>query len=280
MSAELNQLIRNLPDKDYHAHPAISKSGLAEFQRSPAHYRHWRDNDKPDTDALRLGRAFHTMLLEPDTFDARVYVWAGSERKTKAGKQAYKDAVAAAGTRLMLKKTEHDNLKAIAESISSHVSARVILSGRGDVEATLLWTDEETGVECRARPDWLRSDGVLVDLKTTTDARVHKFQQDAYKYLYHWQAAMYCDGYEAVTGQKAQGFFFVAAEKEAPHGVSVMQADEGFIALGRQQYREALARFAEQQKKNHWPKYEDALLQISLPAWVERKLEHGEVLYV
>lgn len=275
-----NSIITGMPAEQYHAHPAISKSGLSEFQRSPAHYQYWREHDALDSDALRIGSAFHTMLLEPETEALRIHVWEKQPRNTKAGKEAYEAATALAGDRLLLSRQEHGSLKEMAQSIASHVSARVILDGEGDVEASMFWLDAVTGVQCRARADWIRADGLIVDLKTCNDARPFIFERDAFKFLYHWQAAMYVDGYEAATGKKAAGFAFVAVEKEAPYGVSTFIADEQFIELGRLQYREALARFAECNRMNLWPKYEDSLIPLSLPAWVEKRLTYGEHINV
>lgn len=44
-----NEIIRDMPASDYHAHPAISKSGLDHFRKSPAHYKHWLTAPREET---------------------------------------------------------------------------------------------------------------------------------------------------------------------------------------------------------------------------------------
>ena len=62
------QIIDGLSNADYHAHPAISKSGLDKIAKSPAHYKAAREAEHEGSDALVFGSAFHDYILLPDTF--------------------------------------------------------------------------------------------------------------------------------------------------------------------------------------------------------------------
>ena len=62
----------DLSNRDYHAHPAISKSGLDLISRSPAHYR-YRAPKEPSR-AMEIGTAIHTALLEPDRYAAEYVI--------------------------------------------------------------------------------------------------------------------------------------------------------------------------------------------------------------
>ncbi|NBO40554.1 MAG: hypothetical protein EBU92_03265, partial [Betaproteobacteria bacterium] len=60
-------------------------------------------------------------------------------------------------------------------AIANHAGACTLLDGDIAIENSMFWTDQETGIECRARPDIIRPDGLIVDLKTTQDAGASAF---------------------------------------------------------------------------------------------------------
>lgn len=64
----------DIPNDAYHAGPGISKTGLDLFHRSPFHLHAIKSGmfPKPETKSQYIGRAFHTVVLEPDVF-AREY---------------------------------------------------------------------------------------------------------------------------------------------------------------------------------------------------------------
>ena len=260
-----NRIILDMSNEEYHAHPAISNTGLGKIAKSPAHYRWYKENGSADSEAFQFGSAFHTLLLEPSEFSKRVELWSGAPRNTKAGKDDY--AAALASGKLPIKQDDYAAMLDMCKAINAHVSSRVYLSGKGKVEASLFWADEETGVECRCRPDWMRDDGVLVDLKTTKDASPEEYGRSAYNYRYHVQAAFYMMGCKTVTGKDCPAFAFVAVEKDAPHGVTLWIADEAMLEAGRREVRRCLERYAIAQKANRWDCYPDVPLALSLPAW-------------
>lgn len=271
----MNRIIVDMPPEEYHTHPAISKSGLDRVLQSPGHYQYYREHGSENTEALSFGSAFHTLLLEPNLFEERVHIWSGANRTTKAGKAEWAEAQEIAGERDIIKQSDYNDMLEICQAIESHVSARVVLQGKGRAEASLFWTDDETGVECRCRPDWLREDGLLVDLKSAIDASPEGFMKAAFNHGYHLQAAMYMDGFKAVYGKEAAGFAFVVAEKKAPFGIGVYQADLDFVELGRIKYREALEIYANCQKEDKWPMYPDEIIPLHLPAWAQKQLDGG-----
>jgi len=277
----INRLILDMPAEQYHASPAISKSGLDQFRRSPMHYKWSRENQRPDADHFRVGRAFHTLILEPEK--AAEYVAIAPERwptKAECGRtieEQKAEWTALQGERAIIKPHEFDTLKAMSQAIVQHPAARMVLEGKGKIEASLFWTDPETGVECRCRPDWMRDDGLLVDLKSARDASPDWFTKDAWNHHYHLQAAMYCEGFKQVTGKDAAGFVFIAVDKDAPHGVSVRHSMPEFLAAGLHEYRRLMAEFSECQKADKWPGYPDTIEPLSPPEWVMKRLEQQGV---
>ena len=86
---------------------------------------------------------------------------------------------------------------------------------------TVYYADARAEVLCKCRPDYVKaiSGGyVIVDLKTTLDARERPFQGRAYWDLgYHLSAAHYVTGLTEIRGTPPQAFIFVAVEKEPPY---------------------------------------------------------------
>ena len=155
-----------------------------------------------------------------------------------------------------------------AASVMAHPTASKLFA-KGKSEVSLFWVDEETGHPCKARVDFLNASGYIVDLKTTRDASPEGFGKSMFNFGYHRQEAFYSDGYEACFNHPAKAFLFVAVETEAPYAVAVYQLDSEGVDLGRTQYRGYLNLFAECSKKDHWPAYDGAVQQVSLPAWAK-----------
>lgn len=154
----------------------------------------------------------------------------------------------------------------MAASVKRHPTAKKLLA-KGTAEVTVLWEDAETGLQCKAKIDWVSHLNYLVDLKSTDDARLEEFNRSMTKYGYHRQNAMYVDGYEAVTGSKAKQFIFIVCEKKPPYAVSVFILDPHGVETGREEVRELLHVYKECKENDHWPAYSEQVETISLPTW-------------
>jgi exodeoxyribonuclease VIII len=256
-------LIKGMSMADYHRHPAVSRSKLVTMMKSPLHCKFEMDRgqDEP-TAAMVLGSAAHTAILEPELFDL-TYVECNADGRTNEGK-ALKKAYAAAG-KTVFKPHEMADVRGMAAAVLGHKTAGELLKD-GDAELSMFWTDLDTGQECRARPDYMRCDGMLVDIKSCQSAHPDDFQKHAFNMNYHIQAAFYLDGCVSL-GLAFDQFVFIAVESTAPYAVAVYVADTAFLQRGRELYQEALRKFVACQSSNVWPSYSDAPMFISLPRW-------------
>lgn len=247
-----------IPESQYFSGPELSASGAKLLLRSPAKYRHDRDNHHESTaPAMRVGSAFHTSVLgsgKPFTVI--------EDRRTKTGKeqahQAGKDGI------IVLTPAESSTVEAMTEAVNAHETASAILS-EGKPEQSIYWTDQETGVKCRARLDWLRGNAI-VDLKSTLDASPDGFAKSLVNFGYAIQAAWYQDACAAI-GLGELPFLFIACEKDAPHLVATYQAADDAIEYGRRKAREALRIFADCLDRDKWPGYSPGIEQLNLPRW-------------
>ena len=155
---------------------------------------------------------------------------------------------------------------AAAQSVMDHPRAAALLTG-GQPEVVALWDDPDTEYPCKAKIDYIASNGYLVDLKTTADASLDEFSRSIGKFGYHRQQAMYRDGFEYATGEPAKGFVFVAVENKPPYAVGVYILDDESESKGREEYTEYLSKFADCKTSGDWPSYSNDVEIINLPTW-------------
>ena len=75
---------------EYDQIPAVRRSALWEIRKSPAHYKWAVENPSEDTPALKMGRAIHMAVLQPEEFpDTYAVMPDGIDRRTKEGKAAW-----------------------------------------------------------------------------------------------------------------------------------------------------------------------------------------------
>lgn len=261
-------LVHGLPNETYHAAPGISKTGLDKLARSPAHYLAYLREDRRETPALRLGRLIHAAVLEPDSLALAVGPDCG--KKSKEDKATWADFNAKNIGCEIVTADEAETIRSVRDSVYAHPAARRLLFARGVAEASGWWFDQTTGELCRCRPDYLRSDGIVIDLKTTEDAGP-SFSRSAANYAYHKQAAFYADGLAAITGETPAGFVFVAVEKTPPYAVAVYQLDAVAMEVGRALYQRDLMTLAECKISRQWPAYSEKIETLSLPGWAVKE---------
>jgi hypothetical protein len=155
--------------------------------------------------------------------------------------------------------------------VHAHPTASELLQG-GLVEASVFWTDAETGVPCRARPDYLDlARRRVVDIKTIRNgahATYGQVQRHCYDYAAHRQAAFAMDGLSQI-GSPVDEWVLIAIESSAPYGIGVFLLSEEAIQVGRNEARAGIYRYAECLKTGAWPGYPPEPRLLSLPAWVK-----------
>ena len=261
--------IHVLSNEDYHKGSGLSKSGIEEMRRSPAHFKaRYIDRiiDSDPTPAMLAGTLAHCATLEPLEFAMRYAVGPDVSRVTKAWKE-FESSLPAGVTCIK----PDDYAKAWAQSNALRILpdvADAMMSGRPEVSA--YWTDADTGILCKCRPDWVhhcQGGAIILDVKTASDASPDGFSKAVAKFGYHRQAAWYSDGYFAASGVPVIGFVFAVVESEPPYAAACYVLDQKSVEQGRRECREALNKFAWCKANNEWPGYQSGISEISLPAW-------------
>lgn len=261
----MKKIFYDMSNADYHAHSAISKSGLDKIAISPAHYLAYKQGQTKRTDALDFGGALHDFILLPETFsENHIVLPEDFNARLKVSQEQLKKWEA--DSKNIVKHSDFEKIQAMAQSVKAHQSANSLLQN-GRPEVSVFWHDDETGEECRCRPDYWNMHNIIVDLKTTQDSSPHGFAKSIANYRYHVQAAFYMHGVYSATGQYPKGFVFVAIEKEPPYAVGVYTLDDNAIALGRELYQRDLRTLHEAKKSQQWQAYNPKIETLSLPAW-------------
>lgn len=272
-------VIADMSNEEYHSSDFISKSGLDLVAKTPAHY-YWQkisedeDMKRERTKSMNTGTAFHYLALEPDNFDRHIAIDADSyPTKKECGRTIEEQRQEFANSnpgKVILRKSDMENMHHMARSIRNHPAARYLLQGKGMVEASMFAKDPIYDVGCRIRPDWLRDDGFIIDLKTTKDASASGFDKAIWNFRYHVQAAFYMDLYEWVRGKKAAGFALIPVENHAPfltgEPVLIEEGDD-WLNIGRRAYLENIETYARCLQQDKWPGYGEQVRKSMPPVW-------------
>jgi hypothetical protein len=163
--------------------------------------------------ALVFGSAFHCRILEPELFQMKDYCLRPSEIE------------------IMNKMTE----SFLSHPVASHIK-------REENEVPIYWTDEETGLPCKALVDNLKPQGIVCDLKTTFAANETEFRQHCIKYHYDRQLVGYTNGATQYLNKSSSKIEVLGIQKRHPYCVFCYQIDNqsSFFQSGQEKYRNLL----------------------------------------
>lgn len=253
-------IVLEMPETDYHAHPALSSTNARRILDSPARYQYGLTHPQEHKPAFDLGSAVHSKVLGTGY---GIEVLDFDNYRTKVAQEA-RDTAYAAGLIPMLR-SETTVIDDMAEAVLAHQIARALLEQKGDAEASVFAHDPETGVDLRCRFDYLAP--ITVDLKTSAkSASATSFAKTAAAFGYDVQEGHYGDTLHLATGERRQ-MVFVVVETEAPHLVAVHQLDRDFAEMGVKKARRAREVFAECTASGIWPGHPSEITLASPPMW-------------
>lgn len=262
----------DLTADQYHADTtSISSSGLRALLAPgcPAQFKYDRDNPPAPKREFDLGHAAHRLVLDvgeelaPLDFDNYL---------TKAAKQARDEARDAGAVPLLTH--EWEQVQAMAAAIRQHpIAGPLFAPGTGRAELSLFWTDRDTGVRCRVRPDWLKEMPGLTlaaDYKSCRNANPEAVSRAIRDHSYHQQDALYTDGIWAALNPADVRFVFVFQSKTAPYLITVRELAQQDRDIGRARNERALRLYADCEATGIWPDWTgpvDEIPQISMPSY-------------
>lgn len=288
-------VIYDMPFSEYHAVEALSASGMRHLARSPWHYRNRVEIEQ--TRAMLNGSLAHCAQLEPGALSARYVVVPedAPKRPTKAQWAAAKPSPASVeamtwwlgfqktcGGRQLVTHDDYAIMQAQLAALKADAEIAHLFS-KGCGEVSVFWIDPESGVYCKARPDWVHplddKRVKLVDLKTTVDESPDAFSRQVPRMGYHRQQAHYWKGFEIATGLVVEEFIFATVTSAPPVLAVPYRLIPEAAEQGREECAELLELFADCSKRDQWPAYTFEQRMIDLPKYAKRSSEI-EVAYV
>jgi len=250
-------------------------STLKNISTTPLHYKHFRDNPRPDTDSFLIGRGVHSLVLEnkePAIFDGR-----------RAGAE-YKAAVLANGGDKLLSSTQGALARAMADSVSHSRLAMEILSRAPRRETKLIW--ERNGRKCAGRDD--ADDAtkttlptVLVELKTAKSAHPFRFMKEAEFYRYPEQMSWYAEAlgikYEAEFTQWPDCYIIVVENNGPVLPVSVHRVSPLRLNKAHNDVNDWLEKVARCERERYWPGWDSAVnnIECEVPVCEDGDFDEG-----
>lgn len=270
---------------DYHAGATTTPSLTSSIARllvskSPAHARAAHPVLNPglerDEDAkFDLGTAFHELFLRGEDCMA---VWVGDSWRTNDAKEFAAAARGDGKIPMLLEQAGRvRSMNAEARAQLEQHRAQPSLFTDGKPEQTLIWEDDH-GVICRARLDWLRDDYTAIDdLKSTSaSADPQRWLRTAYGMGADMQVAFYVRGVERLTGTRPV-FRYCVVETYEPYALSVVDLAPSAMALAEEKVQRAIDLWAECLENDSWPSYTDQVASLELPGWEEEQWLQREV---
>lgn len=215
-----------VPFEEYIAWDALSNTALGYLAESPATFIDYLAGEITlDSEALRIGRALHQLVLEDDTTP-------------------------------LLTPAQRERVAGMREALLGRARlAEAIEAADEQTELSLVW--EEEGVLMKGRLDLpLPSVNTIVDLKTTFDPARHIFRKTAERFSYARQASQYLEGARQIWDSvRFTQFCFVVVGSKPPHDVRFYthQADSDVIEQGHVQRTGLIRRYRECMERGEWP---------------------------
>ena len=221
---------------------------------------------------LVLGDAVHCQILEPDEFWDRYHMVQTRSRLTKA----FREAQELYPQLVCLTIPEYDMICQMSEALWNDKHARTYLELRGKPERTFYYTDKETGIELKARPDFISDNSTYVlDIKTCRSIDPFQFTRDCDDYKYWLSPELINNAVEAVRGKRPEAYVFLCVENrgEKKPDTAVYYADLDFLEMGERKLKEALSTLKECRDKGEWPANKGAAMPVGLTPYRKRQLE-------
>lgn len=152
----------------------------------------------------------------------------------------------------------YETIKCMLESCYQDKAIQGLIKNT-EYQVSLFWTDEETGLRLKSRPDICkRKKNVVVNVKTTTDGSPKGFSRDLVNHEYPLQACHEMTGcLNAGLMEQIDMYFWLVVEKVPPFNATIYEFDQEDIKASMDEYRYLLNKVAKARELDKFPGYSD-----------------------
>lgn len=274
-------LIEKMSNEEYHSRPEFSSSQLKDMLRSSAHFYSnniLKEVERETKTAMSFGTLAHTLFLEPEQFEHEFIIAPKFDRRTKVGKEEALAWEQANQGKILVDAEQVEGAKRIVANLQKLSSYADMQNNYGMPEASIFFTDPVYGLKLRIRPDWHIApckafpNGLILDLKTTIDARAHAFSKKCSDFGYDLSAVMYREGFQQYyQTEDKPPFILLVAESSIPHNVKQYKAADLFLSVGESRYNKSKELLAESLLINEWDGYSLEMEDLFLPQYMTKQ---------
>ena len=204
-----------------------------------AHYYRYGSEDKP---AYAFGRAFHTLILEPEEFNSRYFILDDSgiceeiggarPTSTKKYKEWLADAQKEAGDKEILPIATMNVLEAMETKLLSIPQVVALLE---NTAREVIYKGNFDNVPVKGKMDAVKPNRMIIDLKTTSSAPTpYEFGKTFRNYNYDRQMAFYAELADVPEA------CIIAIQKTKPYTVGVYMVSAESMNEGRDKFMRAI----------------------------------------
>ena len=270
----MNQIIKGMSEKSYSERNEYIRSSLLKkvITEPLSTVKCIIDGTiKYESDAMKMGTAFHNLLLEgKKDYVIKPETYAYGKKWTRAAKYCadWEDAQ----TLPIVSAREVESLEGMVKAIHAHPELEPLLKGQCELS---IFVDKVAKLKCRIDllPDDL--DAPVIDFKKTRSANPEDFTKDFFNLKYYLSCAMYLDVLHAVDIHRKE-FWYVAIEDRYPFNIWICKCVDrpiSFIEFGRKEYRQAYHKLMRAMQTGEWPTYKSSEPEEHMTAWMQNALE-------
>ena len=221
------ELLDNMYDDSFYygylGQNALSSSSIKTLINSPKTYYFTKKYGSGETQALRDGKLFHTMILEPGKLDDIIFV----EAATKASKEF---KLAKETGKEVYTKSEKKAAERLCDALLRNEAVKEYLT-KAEYEVPQIAMID--GIPIRAKADILKGN-TIIDLKTTTGIKDFRYSAD--KYSYDLQAWLYREMFGV------ENFVFIAIDKGSLD-IAIFECSDEFYEKGKAKFEQGVSNY-------------------------------------
>ncbi len=263
---------------EYHAdRSAVSCSSLKVFRERRRLYHDQYILGNPErrktTAKMNMGTLTHADILEPGSSQSLYcempdFLLSGANRSISSNEAKKWKADKEAKGKIVLKSNEFAAVQEMSKAIRAKFGDWLKMPSKR--EHAIYWTNTETGIRCKCRPDWLLfPDGQVIDLdvKTTSDSSPDQFQHRVEQCLHWLQVPHYLEGIQHATGKPAEWYFLVV-EDEFPFACQLCRLDHQSFENAKTERLRLLESLATCITEDQWGEpWEQTINNLDIKPW-------------
>jgi len=227
--------------------------------------------DRPDSDAMRTGRAMAALLeggretLEqefmilredrpPRPLESQIEAYKRGNPSDNAIHRIAYWSLVDNDPRSHLEQSEFELLVKMAERLANDPAAVML---QGEPEITMAWYHEELELWVLSRPDQLELSGMVTDYKKMSPGRGKWFNnymvdRRIEDYEIHMQMSLAWEAMGVLTGHRPMAVGIVAQSDMPPYSVIARDFDKEILEIGQFQNHRAMRIFSEAYYSGNW----------------------------